>query len=141
MASSRRFRSGSFSHYAVSLSLAALLSASVPGCMDADPFRLAYRRIAGEYELFETELHDYYLTRDRHEFNGVGYIEGKVQKLGWTKDHIFARRYSSSRGDPDGWMIIYLRTDVMIGPISDEEFHRRFPRAVVYPVAEAWELI
>lgn len=121
--------------------VALLLSVTLvfTGCMDADPFGLAYRRIAGEYELYESESHDYYLERDGHAVDGVGYIEGTVQELGWNEEYIFAKRFSCFRGDPDGWMIINLWTNEMQGPLADEEFRSRFPAALTYPVREAWE--
>lgn len=107
--------------------------------MDADPFGLAYRRIAGAYQLYESESHHYYLERDGHPMEGVGYIEGTVLELGWNEGYIFAKRNPCSGGDPIGWMIIDLQTNEMRGPLTDEAFRASFPEAVTYPVVKAWE--
>lgn len=105
--------------------------------MDADPFRLGYRRIAGEYELYESESRHYYILREGESLDGYGYVEGTVEELGWDTCRIFARRRSSF-GDL-GWMIIDLRSNVMEGPLSDEAFRSLFPNAVVRAAKDAWE--
>ncbi len=71
--------------------------------------------------------------------DGVGYIEGTVLELGWNDEHIFAGRTPCYGGDPDGRMIIDLRTNEMRGPLTDEAFRASFPAAATYPVTEAWE--
>ncbi len=53
---------------------------------------------------------------------GGGVLEGTVERIGWTRERIVARRHSNFRGDPDGWMIVDVRCQTVAGPLSDSAF-------------------
>ena len=108
------------------------------GC-DQDPFGLSTRRITGNYSLERFEGGLYYIQRKGHRKDGGGYIEGTVEYIGWTQNEIFVKRRSTSRGDPDGWMVIDLRSDTVQGPFSEELFRGRYPNTNVTKPAEAWK--
>ena len=96
------------------------------------------RTVDGPYrlELFEGR---YYLEKAGVEESGGGCIDGIVLEIGWTNGFIFARRFSTSRGDPDGWMIIDVSKQSISGPISGEEFRHRFPAVQIYSPEDAWK--
>jgi len=73
------------------------------------------------------------------EKSGGGCIEGTVEEIGWTNGLIFARRYATYRGDPDGWMIIDVNKQSMSGPLSEAEFRGRWPNVQTLPPQKAWK--
>ena len=87
------------------------------GCSDS-------KLLPGGFELQKWEDGTTYYLNDRgkSEQNGGGVIEGTVIRLAWNTDIIAADRYSTFRGDRDGWMIIDTRTKQITGPISEDEF-------------------
>jgi hypothetical protein len=116
-----------------------LVAFCLVGC-DLDPFNLNQRRVRGPFILqrFETQL--YYIHKEGEELAvGGGYLEGTVQEIGWTDSLVFARRYSTFRGDPDGWMILDVKGQSMSGPLSDAAFRERYPGVKTYSPQDAWE--
>src|SRR5205085_10236547 len=79
------------------------------------------RKVAGPYRLEQFESGKFYLEKAGLPESGGGCIEGTVEEIGWTNGFIFARRYATYRGDPDGWMIIDDTKQSMLGPLSDSE--------------------
>lgn len=107
--------------------------------MDQDPFNLSQRKVIGPYKLEQFESGKYYLRKSGAEDNGGGCIEGTVERIGWTKDFIFAERHSTYRGDPDGWMIIDTRNGSISGPLPENEFKKRYPGVQPLTSQEAWK--
>jgi hypothetical protein len=62
----------------------------------------------------------YQIVTPDHE-DGGGVLEGTVEELAWSSELILARRHSTFRGDPDGWMVIDVATGAVRGPLSKEE--------------------
>jgi hypothetical protein len=108
-----------------------LLVLSVLGCDQSQ------RRVAGPYrlELFESK---FYLEKAGSEKPGGGCIEGTVEQIGWTNGFIFAKRYSTYRGDPDGWMIIDVAKQSMVGPLSEAEFKQKYSGVRTLSPEDAW---
>ena len=96
------------------------------------------RTVSGLYrlELFEER---YYLEKAGVEESGGGCIDGAVQEIGWTNGFIFARRYSTYRGDPDGWMIIDVSKQSIIGPLTGAEFRLKYPAVQTLSPEDAWK--
>ena len=109
------------------------------GGVDQDPFGLLEKRIGTSYSLERFEGGLYYLQRVGYPSEGGGYIGGTVQAIGWTDKEIFVNRFSTSRADPDGWIVIDLRSDKLDGPFADEEFRSRFPNVLLMSPADAWK--
>lgn len=109
-----------------------LLLACATGC-DSNQ-----RRVNGPYrlELFESK---FFLKQAGVEETGGGCIEGAVDEIGWANGFIFARRYATYRGDPDGWMIIDVNKRSMTGPISETEFREKHPDVLTLPPEQAWK--
>jgi hypothetical protein len=106
--------------------------------MDQDPFNLSQRRVAGPYMLEDFQHDTFYLRKKGSEQDGGGCIEGTVEAIGWTNGFIYAKRYSTYRGDPDGWMIINVAKQSMIGPLSDAEFKQKYPNVQTFRPEDAW---
>lgn len=121
--------------------LALLIVLVITGCMDADPFGLSSRRIAGSYQLEQFESGKYYLLKDGHKDSGGGYIDGTVLHIGWDADVIAAKRHANFRGDPDGWMIIDIRSDRLEGPLSEKDFLKLYPNLKNYDPVIAWKML
>jgi hypothetical protein len=95
----------------------------ISGCF---PFGGQQRTIVGNYQLEQWEdFETYYLCKKGEEFSGGGLIEGTVKSLGWNSNYIVAKRYSTYRGDPDGWMIIDVKSGKISGPLNDADFAAR----------------
>ena len=99
--------------------------------------------IKGDFSLEQWEDgKTYYLHKRGQDDSSLGgsIIEGIVVRLGWNTRYILAQRYSFYRGDPDGWMIIDVQTDKIIGPFTDAELQARPEQQgiVTYPAADAW---
>lgn len=123
------------------LVLPLVISLMVTGCMDADPFGLSSRRIVGKYQLELFESGAYYITKDGHKWSGGGFVEGTVLQIGWNADVLAVKRYSTYRGDPDGWILIDLHSDKMSGPISEAEFLKRFPLLQIQDPESLWKVL
>jgi hypothetical protein len=108
--------------------------------MDQDPFNHSQRKVSGPYRLerFDSGTY-YYLQKGGTNQGGGGCIEGTVQEIGWTNGLIFAKRYATFRGDPDGWMIIEVNKQSMSGPLSEADFRQKYPGVPTLPAAEAWK--
>ncbi len=123
------------------LPAALVVATALAGCF---PFDGAQRKIVGDYLLHQWEDgRTYYLHRRGHDDSSIGgsIIGGTVLRLGWTEHYIAAERYSIFRGDPDGWMIIDVRSGEMSGPFTEPEFRAR-PEArsmKIYGAPEAWD--
>lgn len=96
------------------------------------------RKVAGPYRLELFESGKFYLQKTGTSQDGGGCIEGTVQEIGWTNDLIFAKRDATYRGDPDGWMVIDVAKQSMIGPLSESEFRQRYPGVHTLSPADAW---
>lgn len=74
----------------------------------------------------------------RHE--GGGAIDGTVQRIAWNNELIVAERYSTFRGDPDGWMAIDVKSHKVAGPLSSAEFSdiQAKHHFVIRSASDAW---
>lgn len=77
------------------------------------------------------------------EQNGGGALEGTVQYIAWNKEIIAAKRYATFRGDPDGWMIINVKTKEISGLLSEAQFSelRSKTNLQVKTAGEAWSAL
>lgn len=97
------------------------------------------RKISGPYRLVRfDENGKFYLEKAGAEKPGGGCIEGTVEEIGWTNELIFARRHSTYRGDPDGWMVIDVRKESVIGPLSYAEFRQKYPGVQTLAPEDVW---
>jgi hypothetical protein len=108
-----------------------LLLLSILGCNQSQ------RKVAGPYRLEEFEG-KFYLEKSGVTQIGGGCIEGTVEEIGWKSGFIFAKRHSTYRGDPDGWMIIEVSKQSMIGPLTELEFRRKYPDVQTQTPGDAW---
>jgi len=103
------------------------------GCMDQDPFRLAERRIVGEYRLNQWEDGNYYLVTPATRHAPGGAIEGTVAQIAWTAHEIVIR--SKPLVGDSTWLLI----DVATGAVQRSTSAPSLTRAVALrPAAEAW---
>lgn len=109
------------------------------GCMDQDPLNLSQRKVAGPYMLERFEGGKFYLQKKGTNQDGGGFIEGTVEEIGWTNGFIFAKRYATFRGDPDGWMIIDVAKQSIAGPLTDAEFKQRYSGVQTFLPEDAWK--
>jgi len=109
-----------------------LILLGVPGCNQSQ------RSVAGPYrlEVFESK---FYLEKAGAAETGGGCIEGTVEQIGWTNGFIFAKRYATYRGDPDGWMVIDVAKQSMVGPLPEAEFRQKYPGVQTLSPEEAWK--
>ena len=107
--------------------------------MDQDPLNLSQRKVSGPYRLERFENGKFYLEKAGASQDGGGCIEGTVEEIGWTNGFIFAKRYATFRGDPDGWMIIEVSKQSMSGPLSNAEFKGKHPGVQTMSPEEAWK--
>jgi hypothetical protein len=114
------------------LPLVLLLFAAV-GCDQSQ------RKVAGPYRLERFESGKFYLEKAGVPESGGGCIEGTVEQIGWTNGFIFARRYATYRGDPDGWMVIDVTKQSVIGPLPEAEFRQKYPGVQTLPPEDAWK--
>jgi hypothetical protein len=100
------------------------------------------KRLPGGYELerWEDGTTFYLNAPGNNTRSGGGAIEGTVQRIAWNKEIIAAERYATFRGDPDGWMIINVKTKDMTGPLSETQFSelRSKSNLQVKTAVEAW---
>lgn len=120
------------------LPLAAFLVATVMGCSDT-------KSLPGDYKLERWEDgKTYYLLGPSKQFEGVkggGLIDGMVVRMAWDSEIIAAERHATFRSDPDGWMIIDIKSGKISGPVSKPEFDAiRIKRHLdVKEINVAWE--
>jgi hypothetical protein len=107
---------------------------TLTGCLDS----WSRKSISADYYLERLDTL-YYLQRKGHEVDGVGLVEGTVERVGRSGTIILVLRHACFRGDPDGWMVIDTKSHKVAGPISDSERQTQFPAIVCYPVHEAWK--
>lgn len=96
------------------------------------------RTVAGPYRLEQFES-KFYLEKAGAAESGGGCIEGTVEQIGWTNGFIFARRHSTYRGDADGWMIIDVAKQSMVGPLSEADFRQKYPVVQTLSPEDAWK--
>ncbi len=97
------------------------------------------RRVAGPYHLKQFESGKFYLEKAGAPETGGGCIEGTVEQIGWTNGFIFAKRYSTYRGDPDGWVIIDVAKQSIVGPLTDADFRQKYPSVQTISPEDAWK--
>jgi len=102
------------------------------------------RTVVGDYRLEQWEdFQTYYLHKRGHDDSAEGgsFIGGITLQIGWNKRYIVAERHSFYRGDPDGWMVIDVKTGNMAGPFTESEFRARpdSQGIQIYGAAEAWK--
>jgi hypothetical protein len=107
--------------------------------MDQDPLNLSQRKVAGVYMLERFESGKFYLQKKGNNQDGGGCIEGTVEAIGWTNGFIFAKRCSTYRGDPDGWMVIDVAKQSMAGPLSEADFRQKYPSVHTFSPEDAWK--
>jgi len=96
------------------------------------------RKVAGPYRLEQFEG-KFYLEKAGVTETGGGCIEGTVEEIGWTKGIIFAKRHATYRGDLDGWMIIEVNKQSIIGPLTEPEFRHKYPGVQTQNPGDAWK--
>ena len=74
---------------------------------------------------------------------GGGAIGGLLIRLAWNEDIIAAERFATFRGDPDGWMIIDVKSGSISGPVSTAQFDaiRGSYHLEVKTATEAWNAL
>lgn len=87
---------------------------------DQDPFRMAYRKIAGDYYLHRWEDGKTYYLEDKTQDKPGGAIDGVVEEIGWNKNYIFVKRRSIFGGDKNGWMIIEIKNKKIRCPLAGD---------------------
>lgn len=110
-------------------------------CMDQDPFGLSKRRIKGDFYLEEFEGEIFYILQRGVDKAGGGILDGTVDKIGWNDTCIVALRTSIFRGDPDGWMIINVKSKKLNGPFSESELDQMgiLDNMRIYLAKNAWK--
>lgn len=107
----------------------------VVGCTDT-------KSLPGSYKLerWEDNKTYYLLGPSPQDGKGGGLIDGTVLRLAWNDAVIGVERFSTFRGDPDGWMIIDIKSGKISGPISKSEFEifRAKYQLQVKEVGQAW---
>jgi hypothetical protein len=111
----------------------------VAGCTDT-------KSLPGNYKLqrWEDNKTYYLLGPSKNESDqGGGLIDGAVIRLAWSGEIIVAERFSTFRGDPDGWMVVEIKTGKISGPISIAEFDmiRKRYRLQVKEASNAWSTL
>lgn len=82
------------------------------------------KSLPGNYKLerWEDNKTYYLLGPSPQDGKGGGLIDGAVLRLAWNDEVIGVERFSTFRGDPDGWMVIDIKSGKISGPISKTEF-------------------
>ena len=109
-----------------------LLLICVLGCNQSQ------RKVAGPYSLEQFES-KFYVEKAGAAETGGGCIEGTVEQIGWTNGFIFARRAALYGGDTNGWMVIDVNKQSMIGPVSGTEFRAKYPGVQTLSPEDAWK--
>ncbi|TFW26998.1 hypothetical protein [Duganella callida] len=115
--------------------LATFFMLGVMGCSDT-------KSLPGNYKLerWEDNKTYYLLGPSTQDAKGGGLIDGTVLRIAWSDEVIFAERLSTFRGDPDGWMLIDIKSGKVSGPISESEcdiFLKKY-HLQVKEVGQAW---
>ena len=101
------------------------------------------RAIVGGFSLEQFENNHFYLHKDGVDDTKMGgsIIEGIVLRIGWNERYIVAERRSFFDGDPNGWMIIDVRSGAISGPYGEGELRSQAgARGIqILTVTEAWE--
>lgn len=97
--------------------LAIFFLLGVTGCTDT-------KSLPGNYKLerWEDNKTYYLLGPSEQDVKGGGLIDGTILRIAWSDEVIFAERFSTFRGDPDGWMFIDIKSGKISGPISKSQF-------------------
>ena len=123
--------------------LLCLVALLVTGCAGAGDIVVNERTVAGAFSLELFEGGGYYLHKRGQDDSSQGgsVIGGTVQRLGWSSNYIVAERHAIARSDPDGWMIIDVKSGAISGPFSDAEFWARpeVQGIQIYMMKEAWK--
>nr|WP_315393616.1 hypothetical protein [uncultured Duganella sp.] len=100
--------------------LAAVVLAGMAGCGGAT------KTLPGDYKLERMRDHKtYYLLGPAKEATDTaadGIVDGMVMRIGWDDEVIGVERFATFRGDPDGWMVIDIKSGKITGPVSFAEF-------------------
>lgn len=116
---------------------AAALLSGLGGCSDTKP-------LPGDYRLERWEDNKtFYLlgpAGSHVDGQGGGLVGGVVLRMAWNDELIGVERLSNFRGDPDGWMIIDIKSGKISGPFSTSDFDavRNKYRLQVKDVGQAW---
>ena len=116
----------------------AVLLVTFMGCGDT-------KSLPGNYRLERWEDgKTYYLLgppNQTGDVGGGGLIGGLVDRMAWDGEIICAERYATFRGDPDGWMIVDIKSGKISGPVSKLEFDavRIRRRLEVKEASVAWD--
>ena len=102
------------------------------------------RTVVGDYRLEQfKDFKTYYLHREGQDdsLEGGSFIGGIVLRIGWSSRYIVAERHSFYPGDPDGWMVIDVKTGNLTGPFTEAEFKARQESQgiQIYGASEAWK--
>jgi hypothetical protein len=102
------------------------------------------RTVVGDYRLEQFEdFETYYLHKRGQDdsLQGGSFIGGIVLRIGWSSRYVVVERRSFYRGDPDGWMVIDVKTGDMTGPFTEADFKARQESQgiQIYGAAEAWK--
>jgi hypothetical protein len=115
--------------------LTAFFLFGVVGCTDT-------KSLPGNYKLerWEDNKTYYLLGPSPQDGKGGGLIDGTVLRLAWNDEVIGVERFSTFRGDSDGWMVIDIKPGKVSGPISKTEFDilRTKYHLQVKEVEQAW---
>jgi hypothetical protein len=106
------------------------------------PFGGPSRSLPGPYELERSEGGDvYWINGPGGKTTAGGVLEGSVEQIGWSDKYIIAYRHSTFRGDPDGWMVIDVKSRRIVGPLGEAELkqNRELQPIHAVAVAEAWK--
>jgi hypothetical protein len=111
---------------------------TMAGCSDTKSLPRNYK-----LERWEDNKTYYLLGPSETKAQGGGLIDGVVVRIAWSEEIILAERFSTFRGDPDGWMVVEIKTGKISGPISQAEFDeiRRRYRLKVQEASEAWSAL
>jgi hypothetical protein len=101
------------------------------------------RAIVGGYRLEQFENNNFYLHKDGVDDTKIGgsILEGIVLRLGWSEQFIVAERQAFYQGDPNGWMIVDVRSGAISGPFRETELRTRSDvhGIQIFSVNEAWK--
>ena len=108
---------------------------------DQDPLGCAVGKLPGGYGLEQWEGAQHHYLRGPGETPSGGVLEGTVTEIGWTDEFIVARRHANFRGDPDGWMVINIRTRMIRGPVPEAQWRLEpgLRGIVITSSTEAWK--
>ena len=98
-----------------------ILSFTLAGCVDFDPFGTSTRTIIEPYEMLIWEDGaTYYLSGPSHIEGGWGALDGTVNQIGWDKNIIIVLQNDDGQGA--GWRIVDAKSTSVSKLYSDKEF-------------------